>query len=161
VGLTVPWLAPGLSGGERLALVVAHLRALGWRVPTKGRWHPFRGLSWANPITRTVALSYRMRSGLEEAALLAHEATHVRQWGRPWWRRWARGLAYFGSRRRRLAQEIEARGHGAAVWIAAGVEPDYAAGNLAGWHWPYFTGADAAAVEAAVRDEARRVIGAR
>lgn len=156
--MSYPWLAPGLFGGERRALVVAHLAALGWRVATKGRWHPFRSFSWANPLTRTVALSHRMRSGLEEAVVLAHEATHVRQFGRPWWRRLLRGLRYFASRRVRLAMELEARAHGAAVWIAAGVEPDYSAGSLAGWRWPYLTGADAGEVERAVRSRAEALV---
>ncbi len=156
--MNLPWLARGLFGGERRALVARHLGMLGWCVKTKGRWHPLRSLSWANPFTCTVALSYRMRSGLEEAAVLAHEAAHARQFGGPCWRRWWRGLVYFGSRRRRLAWEVEARAHGAAVWLAAGAAPDYDAGALAGWRWPYFTGADAGQVSRAVEAQAEALV---
>lgn len=148
-----PWLDDSLRPELRVHLLTQHLHAQGWTLGTK----PGR-LSWANPFTRTVSLSQAERSPTELAAVLAHEATHVRQWGGPWWRRWGRAALYFLSRRRRLAMEIEARGHEAAVWLSAQghvlVEPR----ALAGWRWPYFTGASEREVCRRIDDAAARAL---
>lgn len=144
-----PWLADDLAPEQRVALLERHIEAQGWRIATKaGR------LSWANPFTRTIALSAVERTTLERAAVLAHEATHLRQWGGPWWRRWSRAALYFLSRRRRLDMEIEARGQEAAVWLVAQGHVEIEPRALAGWRWPYFTGASAAEVCRRIDDAA-------
>ena len=146
------WLATGISPAARVDALLDHMAAIGWALA----WRDGT-TSYANPVTRNVVLAHATRDALDLAAVLAHELAHARQFGGPWWRRWWRGLAYLASRRRRLAMEIEARAHACAVYLAAGLVPDYSAGTLAGWRWPYLTGADAGEVERAVRDAAGRL----
>lgn len=141
-------LAPHLSPSERVALLVSDLYARGWSLA----WREGT-TSYANPITRRVVLALRTRDALELAAVLAHESAHVRWFG-GYVAGLLRGLTYLVSPWVRVEQEVEARAHACAVWLAAGIDPDYSAGTLAGWRWPYLTGHSAAGIERRVRERA-------
>jgi len=160
---------PGLTRGSGInaaaepgAVALAASRALkaaGWRLAF--RRGP--GLTWANPITRTVRASrWATRGPADKAAVLVHELVHAIQFGGPgasFWTRLARLFLYFASRRVRLAMEVEAKAHGALVRYLTTRQAAETAHQMArvaaahvdsltGWRVPYLTVGNEAEVTA-------------
>lgn len=155
--MDTPHLAPDLSPATRATLLQDAIACAGWTI-TRGR---SKRRSYANPVTRRVVVRSTLdpdTPSTDLVALLAHEYRHVVQLGRPWWRRWGRGLLYLVSGVRRLCMELEAEAHEAAARYVCTGRWILTADSLSGWRSPYLTGATRAVVEAAGMGMARRLI---
>lgn len=140
-------MTQGASAHMVTCAVIWFLRCMGW-----GLCKVDRRLSWANPLTKRVEIGAMVeRDDASMARLLVHELTHARQQGRGFWRRFAWLCWYYLSRSFRLRVEVEARAHALLcrarmcrsmeVGLAV-ADAKVEAGALAGWRWPYLTGAD-------------------
>jgi len=168
-------LSRSLSPFDRIGDITAHLTALGWRVRTVPGW--MTSLGWRNSFAapwRTIYISAatRERPADERAAVLAHEATHARQFERAW-SRWGRAVWYLLSPFQRRWMEVEAEAWEAATSAAhahAGLTlgamlRHTSAGALGGWQWPHLTGGDPETLRCGVAERAlelaRRTNGGR
>lgn len=135
------WHNPDLSFRQRILALITDLQSRGWRLRLR------RGSrSWANPLTRTVALAVpevvdldRFLFSFRGLTLLVHEHQHVQDWGEGRLRQLWRGLCYLVSPKYRARMEVRAIIAWAEVADPGLVLLQQKLARLVGCRGPYWT----------------------